>query len=152
MIPFREDIESMDDVKAAYPQFYDKPVLNKQVLKSFIRDELEILVEDEQDRCGWAGERKKSKADLRVIYLSKATAKATYHYWWSIDHILCQMGSWGWKPKDLNLLIRQMTSEGANPYSTTEDTVGDWIYALKDHGYKVVTAKGREFRVYSPKE
>ena len=54
-------MSTRDNIKAAYPQFYDKPVLNKQVSKSFIRDELEILVEDQQDRCGWAGEERSQR-------------------------------------------------------------------------------------------
>ncbi|MGA9189762.1 MAG: NUMOD4 motif-containing HNH endonuclease [Methanosarcina sp.] len=150
MIPFKK-VNSLEDVKKAYPSAFDKSLLNFNVVKNFVPGELDLLIEDEIDRCLWAEEKPKSRAALALIYTPVAQAKALYHFLWSIDHVTDQMVKWGWDPKDISTLMKRMQKKGYDPYSIDEDTAGKFIESLKGFGFKKIeTRYGDEFYLYDP--
>ena len=152
VIPFNHKIKNMGDVKKEYSSTFDINFLNRKVVKNFIQDELEILIEDELDRCLWAEEKPKSKAALTFIFTPTAQAKALYHFLWSIDHITDQMVKWGWDPRDIVTLMKRMQQKGYDPYSIEEDTAGQFIESLKGYGFKKIETKnGDKFYLYNPK-
>lgn len=152
MIPFNKSIRSFDDVKQEYPAWFELSWLKYKQVKKFVIDELNILIEEELNRCDFEGEKPKHKQTLNAIYTSTAQAKAIYHYLWSIDHITDQMIKLGWKQKDIMILIKRMEKAGYDPYSITEDTAGRYIESIRGHGFKTVQTKnGDTFRVYDPR-
>lgn len=151
MIPFK-NVNTLEEVKKEYPRFFDLKFLRNEKVKKFTEEELNLLVEDSLDEAAYKGVRPKSVSKLRIIHLPTAQAKALYHYLWAIDHITDQMVKWGWDSKDIVILIKRMEKAGYDPYSTTEDTAGQFIESLKGHGFKkVITKYGDEFTVYNPK-
>jgi hypothetical protein len=152
MSPFNHDIKSFEDVKKEYPRYFDLEFLKHDKVKKFIEEELNMLVEDSLDEAAFRGVRPKSIKQLRAIHLPTAQAKALYRYLWAIEHITDQMVKWGWNGKDITTLIKRMEKAGYDPYSTTEDTAGQFIESLKGHGFKKITTKyGDEYMVYNPK-
>lgn len=152
MIPFNHNIKSFEDVKKEYPKFFDLSFLNNKKVKKFTEEELNLLVEDSLDEAAFKGVRPKSIKQLRAIHLPTAQAKALYRYLWAIEHITDQMVKWGWDSRDIVTLIRRMEKAGYDPYSTTEDTAGQFIESIEGHGFKKITTKyGDEFMVYNPK-
>ena len=151
MIPFK-NVNTLEEVKKEYPKLFDLAFLNNKEVKKFTEEELNLLVEDSLDEAAFKGVRPKSTKQLKILHLQTAQAKALYHYYWSIDHVFDQLTKWGWDGKDIFILIRRMEKAGYDPYSTTEDTAGQFIESLKGYGFKKVTTKyGDEFTVYNPK-
>jgi hypothetical protein len=142
----------MDDVRKAYPQSFDLCFLNRKEVLQFTKDELSTLIDDAKWEIQTGAAKRKHPNTLRKELLPIAQAKALYHFLWSIDHITDQMVKCGWKPKDIVTLIRRMEHAGYDPYSTEEDTAGQFIESLTQLGYKKVkTQTGHEFFVYNPK-
>ncbi|AKB68258.1 hypothetical protein [Methanosarcina mazei] len=81
-----------------------------------------------------------------------AEARGVYNWLWAVDHINDQMIKWGWDLKDIKILVKRMVKAGFNPWSLTEDTVGDFIYSLPGHGfYEIALKDGKEsFTAYDP--
>lgn len=81
-----------------------------------------------------------------------AEARGVYNWLWAVDHINDQMIKWGWDLKDIKTLMKRMVKAGYNPWSLTEDTVGDFIYSLPGHGfYEIALKDGKEsFTAYDP--
>lgn len=153
MIPYKKDkIKSILDVQKEYPGLCDSCLLSKNIVKKFIQEELKELVEDELDRCAWAEEKAKPVPTLEFLFTDTARAKAVYHYLWSFEHNIDQMIKWGWKAEDIETLMKRMKAAHYDPYSTEEDTAGQFIESLRGFGRKKVSTKsGRTFHVYDPK-
>lgn len=153
MIPYKKyTIKGILDVKRMYPELCDSRLLSKNIVKKFIKEELNELVDDELDRCQWAEEKAQPIPTLEFLFTDTARARAVYHYLWSIEHNLDQMIKWGWKPEDLGVLMKRMKAAGYDPYSTEEDTAGQFIESLRGYGRKrVATKSGRTFYLYDPK-
>ncbi len=81
-----------------------------------------------------------------------AEARGVYNWLWAVDHINDQMIKWGWDLKDIKTLMKRMVKAGYNPWSLTEDTVGDFIYSLPGHGfYEIALKDGKgSFTAYDP--
>lgn len=152
MIPYNHKIQCTADVEKAYPGMVDLTLLDNNVVKRFIREELKELVEDELDRCLWAGEKARPIPSLEFLFKDIAKARALYKWLWCVDSITDQMVKWRWDARDASLLIKRMKAAGYNPWSTTEPTVGQFIESLPGYGRKEVRTKsGRTFHVYNPK-
>jgi hypothetical protein len=153
MIPYKiDEIKSILDVQRKYPKLYDSRLLGKSVVKKFIREELQELVDDELDRCLWAEEEAKPIPTLEYLFMDTARAKALYHYLWAFEHNIDIMVKWGWKSGDIGVLMKRMKSAGYDFFSTEEDTAGQYIESLEGYGFKKVETKnGDKFYLYNPK-
>jgi len=139
MIPYK-NVNSIEEVKQIYPSIYGDWVYKKKKVIEFIEEELEALRERQN--------RGKISLHMRLT----AEAKGVYRYLWVIDHITDQLVKWGWDTTDIVILITRMKRAGYDPYSTTEDTAGQFIESLPGHGFKTIqTENGDEYLVYNPK-
>lgn len=153
MIPNKiDEIKNLEDVKREYPKFFNLKLLKDLRVKKLIKEELEKLMQEEKDYCEFYSETVLSDSKLKAKLSPIAEAKGLYMYHWHRDHVASQMFSWGWHFEDFDRLIMQMKAKGYEPYSVTEDTVGEYLYQLPGHGYTEITLpNGRDsFSAYDP--
>lgn len=145
MIPFNNKIKTLDEVKEIYKHIKDIDNLLKiKTVQGLIKEEYLELFEDEKFFAG------KVTTQKRIQFERVAKAKGLYRFLWGIDHINDQLIEAGWCTKNITVVIKRMKRVGLDPYSTTEDTVSQFIRSLNGNGYVEKTIKGTTFNVYSP--
>jgi hypothetical protein len=145
MIPYNHKIKSVNEVKETYSHIKDIDGLMKtSIVKKFITEEYLELYEDEKFYEG------KVTPEKDLLFKEIAAARGLYRFLWGVDHITDQMISAGWNPKHIVILIKRVQRAGLDPYSTTNDTVDEFIDGLKGGGFIEKTIKGKTFHAYSP--
>lgn len=128
MIPFNQDIKTIEEVKKEFEFLGDiSSFMKDKKVKKFYNEELKTAKTVEE-----------------------AKAKALYHFVWSLTHVFDQMVKYGWNPDDLRLLIKRMERAGYDPYSITEDTAGAFIESRPSKGFPEKIINGKRFRLYDP--
>lgn len=145
-------MKTLEDVQKEYPKFFDLKLLKNLRVKKLIKEELEKLIQEEKDDCEFYSETILSDSKLKTKFSPIAEVRGLYMYLWHRDHIASQMFSWGWHFEDYDRLILQMKAKGYEPYSVTEDTVGEYLQKLEGHGHTEITLpNGRDsFLAYDP--
>ncbi len=146
MTTFKPHIQTIEEIKIEFPfiKNIERFIIDKRVLELTDKIYKKLYIE-ETDCTG------KVSKERSIELKEKANIKAVYLFLWSIENITWQMLQYGWKQKDILILIRRMEKAGYDPYSTTENTTALFIESLPGMGYKERTVNGKTFKAYMPR-
>lgn len=145
MIYFNGKIKTLNEVKEIYSHIKDiENLLKLKIVKKLINEEYFELFDEEKFYEG------KVTAERNTQLKEIVEARGLYRFLWGVDHINDQLLEAGWNTKNIVTVIKRMRRAGFDPYSTTEDTVAQFINSLNGNGFVEKTIKGKTLRVYSP--
>lgn len=158
MIPYEVDkINSLLDVKAEYPNMFNTNDLNDRRVKIFAKTELKAYIQEAFDKYEFdtvIGLKpiKPIESQLKSNYIGIAYARALYRYYWCQYNVLDQICKYGFKNKDVKLIMQRMARTKYSPWNTTEPTAGQFLESKKNYSCKRIKTKdGDEHFVHNAK-